>query len=464
MEKDKKNVNDAPEFDAPEPLSKEELEMIKASMKSRDVDRSTLAEIDQSDVGKARRFAKKNKAFIIACAVLAVFVIALVTVLTVAAIQRMDDIRVNRNDYTIIIGDEKYTVKYKSAVRDGILYVDMYKISDYAELTRSGSVNNVKFTASPLQYLRFEDQSEYAVINGAMVEMPGKATVNKDVCEIPFEFLKAVLGKNNNNGLRLSLDKETNTIKISRRMYEPDDRDVIMPVEISFYSDTFDVIQAIQRPSPEDSKYEYSIDVSAYLNSIAPENAEEYLILANKTSPLGEDYAPADLIKLECRTNKPIYLRKDAANALYAIMLEMTASGITDVFVTSAYRSYSYQVGLFEGYVKTHMEAGMTREEAEAAALEYSAKAGTSEHQTGLCLDFMTYSMNDLDESFENTAAFRWLSKNAHKYGFILRYEKDKVDTTGYKYEPWHYRFVGRAAATEIYNSGLCLEEYLALN
>jgi D-alanyl-D-alanine carboxypeptidase len=110
------------------------------------------------------------------------------------------------------------------------------------------------------------------------------------------------------------------------------------------------------------------------------------------------------------------------------------------------------------------MDDGMTREQAEEEALRYSARPGTSEHQTGLCLDFMTTQMSDLDESFEDTSAFRWLSSNAHKYGFILRYPSNKVDTTGYKYEPWHYRFVGRSAATEIYESGLCLEEYLELN
>jgi D-alanyl-D-alanine carboxypeptidase len=70
--------------------------------------------------------------------------------------------------------------------------------------------------------------------------------------------------------------------------------------------------------------------------------------------------------------------------------------------------------------------------------------------------------MGDLDETFENTTAFAWLSKNAHKYGFVLRYPADKVDTTGYKYEPWHYRFVGREAATEMYLADVCFEEYLS--
>ena len=231
-----------------------------------------------------------------------------------------------------------------------------------------------------------------------------------------------------------------------------------------FYSDSFNIIQSIKRPTEEEPEFEYSIDVAAYLDNIDPSNASDYLVLANKQTPLGEDYKPTDLKRLECRTNKEMYLREDAERALCAMMLAMNADGITDVYVTSAYRSYSYQVGLFDKYVNQHMAEGMSREEAESAAAEYSARAGTSEHQTGLCLDFMTEDMSSLDESFEKTAAFAWLSRNAHKYGFILRYAEDKVDVTGYKYEPWHYRFVGRTAATEIYQSDLCLEEYLALN
>ena len=95
--------------------------------------------------------------------------------------------------------------------------------------------------------------------------------------------------------------------------------------------------------------------------------------------------------------------------------------------------------------------------------LTYSAYPGTSEHQTGLCLDFITDNMTDLDESFEDTAAFRWLSENAHKYGFILRYPEDKVDLTGYKYEPWHIRFVGLDMAEKIHSCGLTLEEYFGI-
>ena len=133
------------------------------------------------------------------------------------------------------------------------------------------------------------------------------------------------------------------------------------------------------------------------------------------------------------------------------------------VFVTSAYRSYEYQQTLFEKYILTEMaEKGISREEAEAIVSATSAREGESEHQSGLCVDFIQNGKLELENSFEKTRAFEWLTKNAHKYGFILRYPKNKEEITGYTYEPWHFRYVGIDAATVIYEDNICLEEYLA--
>lgn len=448
-----------------QPLSDEELGFLKKSISSKKIDRSKLPHYDNSEKARLWRYAKENKIFTVICLCLAICIIALLSVCIVFAVKKASN-RVNTDDYTITVGTESYTVKYKNAVRDGVLYIDMYKIAKYCGMTVTGTDDRVKYTASENNYLRFEDGSDTAVINGSMVDLGGTAVVSSKLCEIPYEFLNLALGKG--NGLKLSLDSKTNTVKITRRMYEADDSEAILPVEIVFYTDPFDVIIAIQRPASgkkDEEFYDYSIDISAYLSSIEPENSDEYLLLANKQNPLGSDYRPSDLTKLECKTadNREMYLRKDAATALTAMMLAMEADGISDVSVTSAYRAYSRQKELFEGYVAKHMAEGMTKEEATAAALEYSAQPGTSEHQTGLCIDFIT-STAGLSKAFENTAVFRWLSENAYKFGFILRYPEDKVDITGYTYEPWHYRFVGRTAATEIYSSGLCFEEYLELN
>ena len=441
-------------------LNDDELRILRASVEADKKSRKRLPHYDNSDTAKLARYVKSNKIFAAVCVVLALCIVTVMVLGIVLAVKKASQ-RENTDDYTVMIGTETYTAKYKTAMRNGVFYIDMYPIAKYADLTVTGSKSNVKFTASEDNYLRFEDGSDTAVINGAMVELGGTAVVSADVCEVPFEFLTKAIG----DGLKLTLDKETNTVKIKRLMYQVD-KDEYTPVDVLFSSDYFSVIQAIQRPETPD-EFEYSIDVSAFLDSIDPVNSEEYLILANKQTPLGEDYAPSDLKRLNCRTadsNRNYQLREDAADALYVMMLAMNAEGITDVYVTSAYRTYSYQKNLFDKYVNGHMSEGMSRDEAIAAALEYSASPGTSEHQTGLCLDFMTDDMLDLDETFEDTDAFEWLSENVYKYGFILRYPEDKVDITEYKYEPWHYRFVGRTVATEIYTSGLCLEEYLELN
>ncbi len=221
----------------------------------------------------------------------------------------------------------------------------------------------------------------------------------------------------------------------------------------------------------ETMNYTYKTDETGFLQYIVTGMDAQYLVLANKTSPLGADYIP-DTVRLTCATNpynqRDETLNSRAANALYAMLSEMAADGITDIFVTSSYRSYDRQQSLFYGYIDEEMSKNpaLTREQAEQIVLTYSAYPGTSEHQTGLCVDFGTNAEYNevgevLTEYFEETAAFRWLIENCYRFGFILRYPEDKVSVTGYTYEPWHYRFVGREAATEIMLRGLCMEEFL---
>ena len=108
-----------------------------------------------------------------------------------------------------------------------------------------------------------------------------------------------------------------------------------------------------------------------------------------------------------------------------------------------------------------YLAQGYSQERAEAAAGELVAVPGTSEHQLGLALDIVDVANQVLDERQENTEVQKWLMKNSWKYGFILRYPTDKSDITGISYEPWHYRYVGKEASKEIYEAGICLEEYL---
>ena len=116
----------------------------------------------------------------------------------------------------------------------------------------------------------------------------------------------------------------------------------------------------------------------------------------------------------------------------------------------SAYRTYEYQKNLYEKYLNID----------EVSVVDtYSARAGHSEHQTGLAFD--VYNVKKSYEEFGSTNEYKWLKDNAYRYGFILRYQKQKEYITGYKFEPWHIRYVGIDASTYIYKNNLTLEEYL---
>lgn len=128
--------------------------------------------------------------------------------------------------------------------------------------------------------------------------------------------------------------------------------------------------------------------------------------------------------------------------------------------VCSAYRSHSYQEGLYERRVQRFVNEGLSLEEAKIEAAKRVAVPGTSEHELGLAVDIVDINYQNLDEKQEDTAAQKWLMANSWRYGFILRYPNNKSEVTGIIYEPWHYRYVGKELAEEIYNSGLCLEEY----
>jgi len=132
-----------------------------------------------------------------------------------------------------------------------------------------------------------------------------------------------------------------------------------------------------------------------------------------------------------------------------------------ELILVDAYRSRERQSELFSKKVESYLEDGYGREEAETKAATITARPDTSEHQTGLALDIVSPAHTSRDSGFDETMAFKWLYDNADSYGFILRYPKNKTADTGVVYEPWHWRYVGAAAAAEIRESGECMEEYL---
>ncbi|MCD7801102.1 MAG: M15 family metallopeptidase [Ruminococcus sp.] len=121
-----------------------------------------------------------------------------------------------------------------------------------------------------------------------------------------------------------------------------------------------------------------------------------------------------------------------------------------DIYIASGYRSYYYQLKVYNSYCET---------DSPEIVDTYSARAGHSEHQSGYAFD-----LNSIDDSFADTLEGQWVAENCYKYGFIIRFPEGKEDITGYQYESWHLRYVGVDVATYIYENNLCLEEYLGVD
>ena len=174
------------------------------------------------------------------------------------------------------------------------------------------------------------------------------------------------------------------------------------------------------------------------------------LILVNKYNYLTKDYKTDDLVDVSV-----LYMygkqkmKKEAYNKFIELFNAAKKDNIT-IIINSSYRTYEYQEDLWQSYANGHGEEW---------ADSYAARAGYSEHETGLAIDVTTYGVKE-QEDFEKTDAYKWMQDNAYKYGFILRYPKGKEDITGYNYESWHYRYLGVDMATKVYNSGLTYDEY----
>lgn len=147
----------------------------------------------------------------------------------------------------------------------------------------------------------------------------------------------------------------------------------------------------------------------------------------------------------------------DIAKAMFADAKE---DGV-HLLLVDAYRSYDTQAEQYEAKVLRYINKGYSRSDAEVKAATITARPNTSEHQTGLALDIVTPSYQKRNSGFAKTDAFKWLSVNAHNYGFIMRYPKGKEDITKVIYESWHWRFVGVKAASQMKESGECYEEHV---
>ena len=180
------------------------------------------------------------------------------------------------------------------------------------------------------------------------------------------------------------------------------------------------------------------------------------LVLVNKYLKLDNNYVPNDLEKIDSKYfingNKNVRLLKKEAKGAFERLSEDSIENGTPVYGQSAYRSYDRQRVLYDNAIK---------ENGKFIADSDTARPGHSEHQTGLTIDVSSNKQGNM-LNFDNTSSFYWMQNNAYKYGFILRYPKGKEYITGYNYESWHYRYVGKKVATDMHNNygNLTFDEY----
>ena len=192
-----------------------------------------------------------------------------------------------------------------------------------------------------------------------------------------------------------------------------------------------------------------NIDYEFYTNVTATDMSDGYLVLVNKYTKLDENYTP-NLVTMSSTYSYDNMQMESTAYEYFKQMVDAARNDGIKLYNISSYRSYSTQNYLYNNYVNN---SGKT------AADTFSARAGYSEHQTGLATDINTASSSD---HFENTKEYQWLINNSYKYGFILRYPQGKEYITGYKFEPWHYRYVGIDVAKYISEHNITYEEYYA--
>ena len=246
------------------------------------------------------------------------------------------------------------------------------------------------------------------------------------------------------------------------------------PVLLSFLGVGL-LVQSVSTASPKLEIVNEQITINAAEGRVPPtpaltdyiyprltiDSANQPLVVVNKLRALDPiDFAPPILTVMPSSesldNSRELVLAPSAAHALVLMAEQMHAEGYGQLFVNSAYRTYDYQVELFES---------KTRQYGLAGALVRSAKAGHSEHQTGLAVDVSVPAQGcAIMTCFGETVGGKWVAANSWRFGFIVRYEEETTAITGYSYEPWHLRFVGEELATEYSENGIhTLEEFWSL-
>ncbi|MBE6598783.1 MAG: D-alanyl-D-alanine carboxypeptidase family protein [Ruminococcaceae bacterium] len=382
-------------------------------------------------------------------------------------------------------GDEVRAEDAENCIVDGTPFLCFNDLADYVGMAESGSAWGLKFLipdeggvgdssgTGREEYVIFPTNEKEADINGQTIRIDGINRIIGEEVWVSLDFISEYM-----RGLSAVYNSDRGEVRVSRLtddVLTTEEKTVYLPVEftlkpvVSMENIPESDIPGETGENTGDDEPVYELDfindLSEYEKYMNPEDRDVYLTLVNTVNLLDQSYTPSDLVdcKYTAQGRNTQQLRLYANKALEALMKEMQAEGFYNMAVYSGFRSYSYQNMLFNQYTENELakNPNLSREQAEQIVLTYSTRPGTSEHQTGLAVDMDT--LGTFSTDFEYEPEYAWLQENAWKFGFILRFPKNKTDITTIQFEPWHYRYVGRYHAKKIYNLGLCLEEYVEM-
>ena len=379
-------------------------------------------------------------------------------------------------------GSEKRKADASQFITSKGVYLCFNDLAEYVGMAETGTSSHMKFVltsgilpdssegSGKEEYISFSINGTDVDINGQVIQLKIPNLISDENVWVSSDFVETYM-----NGLSIKYNQRKSTVSVAKIIDEElSDKANTVYLPVSFKlkaSVTSDQLEEdplfgeVIFNSEGDYELNFTADLSAYEKYMNPDEAvrDSFLALVNKDNTLQASDLPTDLtdVKYSSTVKGTQTLRNYAAMALEALFEEMHALGYYDMVVYQGYVSFTAQKNQFELYKANEMAANpyLTAEDADDIVRTYATLPGMDEHQTGLAVDMDTMGCYTTD--FQYTAEYQWLTENAWKFGFILRYPSDKESVTSMSFEPWHYRYVGRYHALKIHESGLTLEEYL---
>ena len=354
--------------------------------------------------------------------------------------------------YLLIPKDYGYKKEVIKVFKDTNVYEKIKEKKVYSKVLEEAVLENVfkeDYFDEYLEITYIEEETSSDEIS-SLLELGYKAEeINTFYKKVPDSIEVITQNKYNENVINyLDLDyfKEENLDRYIK--YDNNENKLSSVYDVTVIKDNYSYIDTVTFVNAYLDKDYYTHDIN-----LDNEEAKKLDVIVNKYYKLSKDYEPDDLTKISSKysAGNNQKLRKEAASKFE----EMASDALKEklkIYAGSTYRSYSYQLGLYNRYVA---QDGF--DEAET----FSARAGYSEHQLGLAIDILNGKWTYLSEKDKE---YDWLINNSYKYGFILRYPRNKEYVTGYVFEDWHFRYLGIELATKVYNSGLTYDEYVARN